>query len=233
MIKIIDQYINKMKEKHQIIGAMIVGSYIQNKMKEHSDIDIFFLSKVSDKSIRGREVYKGLEFEYFISPYHSFIKRIESSITSASIYSKAKIILDEQSQLKNIQEKAVKEVKDYKVVFSFQQRIDYKFKLETILYDVIDMDIDSQKMDLMLYMNTNIESLLNLICKIKSKPPVYLKYGMSEIKKIDLLMYKHLKAYFESDNIVDKKENYLDMIRYLLSYFIDVDVKEYYQEKRI
>lgn len=55
MEKIIEKYIDYMKDKYNIIGAMITGSYVTKTMKPSSDIDIFFLGSDPEKSIRGRE----------------------------------------------------------------------------------------------------------------------------------------------------------------------------------
>lgn len=83
---IIEDYIEKMKRDYNIIGAMVTGSYVVGNMQPNSDIDIFFIWNEDNKSMRGREFYKSVEFEYFISPKWKYYERLENDLTSQQIY---------------------------------------------------------------------------------------------------------------------------------------------------
>lgn len=87
MREIIFKYIEYMKEKHNVSAAMVTGSYVTKEMSPRSDIDLFFIWSEEFKSMRGREYFEGVEFEYFISPEWKYYDRLRTDKTSMRIYS--------------------------------------------------------------------------------------------------------------------------------------------------
>ncbi len=70
---IIQRFISQMQGKHDVLGAMLTGSYVTGTMMPNSDIDVFFLWGNERESMRGRTFFEGVEFEYFFSPSGSIM----------------------------------------------------------------------------------------------------------------------------------------------------------------
>ncbi|WP_234124742.1 nucleotidyltransferase domain-containing protein [Clostridium hydrogenum] len=224
----IEKYIQYMKGKYGIYGAMIAGSYVTGKMDEHSDIDIFFIWHDDEKGMRGREFFLDTEFEYFISPEWKYFDRLEKDLTSMEIYSVAKIVYDEGEKLKKIQEKAIEKVKNYKVKIDDSGKMDLKFFIETIFNDGIDMYDKKDYNNFLFFTNSYLQSLCNLICKLNNKLPVYNKYGVSEIKEVDSKFALILEEFLVTDYLnADKKRLWAEMCNYIQEKLGKYDIREY------
>lgn len=137
--EIIESYVKYMNRKHKIIAAMVAGSYVTGEMGPRSDIDIFFIWTKEYSSMRGREYFEGVEFEYFISPEWKYYDRLRTDKTSMRIYSTSKILIDYENTLDKIQKTAIKRIEEYSIDLSTEKRKDYKFWLETICSDGEDL----------------------------------------------------------------------------------------------
>lgn len=224
----IKNYIQYMKDKYSICGAMLTGSYVTGKMSEHSDIDIFLIWDDDKKSMRGREFFQGTEFEYFISPEWKYIDRLDKDTTSIAIYSSAKILYDENGKLNKIQKMAIEKLKNYKNNFSDDNKKDLLFFIETILTDGEDMYNKKEYNDFLFFTGSNLQKLCNIICKLENKLPIYNKYGVTEISQIDSKFGGILEKYLVTDYLnSDKKKLWIEMCCYVQKKIGDFDIKDY------
>lgn len=224
----IENYIKYMKDKYRICGAMITGSYVTGTMDEHSDIDIFFIWEDDTKGMRGREFFLDTEFEYFISPEWKYYDRLEKDLTSVRIYSSAKIVYDEGEKLKKIKEKAMDKVKNYKVNMDISQKTDFKFFIETIYNDGIDMYDKKDYNNFLFFTGSYLQNLCDLLCNLNDKLPVYNKYGVSEIKQVDskfaLILENFMIENYLSPN---KKRLWAELCDYVQEKLGDINITDY------
>ena len=78
-----------MQERHDILGAMLTGSYVTGTMMPHSDIDVFFIWQDEGRSMRGCTVFEGVAFEYFFSPVWKYRDRLKTDLWSSRFTQKA------------------------------------------------------------------------------------------------------------------------------------------------
>jgi predicted nucleotidyltransferase len=224
----IESYIEYMRKKYNICGAMVTGSYITGKMGPHSDIDIFFIWNDDTKSLRGREYFLDTEFEYFISPEWKFIDRLNNDCTSMRIYSSARILYDEYGKLNKIQRNALDKVNNYESTINDSERIDLKFFIETIFNDGIDMYDKNEYNDFLFFINSNLQKLCDIVCKLNNKLPVYNKHGVSEIREIDSTFGLLLEKYLITDYLdINKKNLWIELCNYIQKKLGTFDITNY------
>lgn len=224
---IIKDYISKMKKDYNVIGAMLTGSYTTKTMQANSDIDIFFIWEKENKSMRGREFYSGIEFEYFISPEWKYYDRLKSDLTSQQIYSTGKIVFDTRNIFNNIKEKAVIALQSYNPELSISEKADYSFYVETIMRDGIDMVVNGELGNYHFLSGMHIPRFCNIIAKIKKKYPLYEKYALEQIGILDEKLLLLIIRLYESKGVDEIYGNWTSLCKYILSALGDIDIKNY------
>ncbi len=234
MIEKIGKYIDYLKNKHNVIAGMVYGSYVTNRMGPNSDIDLFFIWLDEFTSLRGREYFEGLEFEYFISPEWKFYDRLRTDTAAIQIYANAKILFDPENKLAKIQKTALDLYNNYMCNLSLDLRKDYAFWLETISKDGEDLYDKGEYTDFLYLTDSSIEKMSNLICMLNNKLPVYKKYGSSEIKKVDQ-EYGELLDKFILTNYFNRNKKFIwkDMCGYLQKKLGDIDITNYEKYQRL
>lgn len=228
MEKIIEKYIDYMKDKYNIIGAMITGSYVTKTMKPSSDIDIFFLGSDPEKSIRGREYFMGVEFEYFISPEWKYYDRINTDLTAIRIYSKGIIILDSEGKFEEISKCAAMKIDTYNCVIEEAHRPDYKFYVETIFHDGIDMYDSGEFSDFVFFTSASLDNLCNIVCKMRNRLPIYIKNGVSEMKAIDVAFGNLVESFILINYSSQEKRDIWEQIcSYVQNLLGDTDISTF------
>ena len=224
---IIEDYIEKMKRDYNMIGAMVTGSYVAGNMKPNSDIDIFFIWNEDNKSMRGREFYKSVEFEYFISPKWKYYERLESDLTSQQIYATGQIIFDTNNIFKNIQKKAIDILENYNPNLDIAERIDYSFYVETIMKDGIDMLEASELENFYFLSGMHIPKFCNIVAKLKKKYPIYEKYAMEHLKLVDEKLYLMIIEFYKAEAKKDISNKWIDLCKYILNELGNIDIENY------
>lgn len=234
MKEIIERYIKHMIEKHKIIAAMVAGSYVTDEMGANSDIDIFFVWEKAFESMRGREYFEGIEFEYFISPEWKYYDRLRTDKTSMRIYSSSLILLDHNNIIKKIQKTAIKKINNYSCDLSVKAKKDYKFWLETIRFDGKDLFDKGDYYDFAYFTGVNLQKMSELLCKINNVLPTYEKYGVNELEKIDEEYYKKLKKFISVGfNQELKKEFWIKLCKHIDLMLGEHDVKNYESHQKL
>lgn len=126
-----------------------------------------------------------IECEYFISPEWKYYDRINTDLTAIRMYSKGVILLNTKGKFKKISKKAEVKIKEYNDVIEEKQRPDYKFYVETIYNDGIDMFDSDELSDFVFFTSTSLDNLCNIVCKMRNELPIYKKHGVSEMKIFD------------------------------------------------
>ena len=224
---IIKEYIDIMKEEYSVIGAMLSGSYTTGTMGPNSDIDIFFVWDREDKSMRGREFFKDIEFEYFISPEWKYYDRLKNDLTSQQIYSTGQIIFDTNDIFKNIRLKAIDTFNNYSPELTMSQKMDYSFYIETILKDGIDMLGEGQLANFYFLSGIHIPNFCNIIAKMRKKYPVYEKYAIEQLKILDERLYSCIMELYQSKEEKDLYNKWTNLCEYIINELGDIDIKDY------
>lgn len=228
MEKIIKDYILYMKEKHGVTAAMVTGSYVTGEMGPRSDIDLFFIWSKEYESMRGREYFNGVEFEYFISPEWKYYDRLRTDKTSMRIYSSSNIICDPDGRLRKIKKVAQDKVNEYSCNLNEDTRKDYKFWLETISADGEDLFEKGDYNNFLFFTGTNLPRMANLLTSLKNKLPVYEKYGHKEVAAIDKSYGEILEKFMLTDyRDEEKKKLWVSLCQYLQDELGDFDIINY------
>lgn len=228
MKEIIERYIEYMSKKHKTIAAMVAGSYVTGEMGPRSDIDMFFIWEKENKSMRGREYFEGVEFEYFISPEWKYYDRLKTDKASMRIYSTSKILLDFENKLEKVQKTAIEKVKKYSSDLSMDKRKDYKFWLETIKSDGEDLFDKGDFYNFIFFTGINFQKMNAVLCMIYNKLPVYEKYGVKEIGEIDEIYGEKLEKFLISKYYAEEKiQLWVEMCNYLHAKLGDYDITNY------
>jgi len=225
--KIINEYIEKTKSEHQIIAAMVTGSYLTKTMGANSGIDLFFVWEKEDQSMRGRDFYKGVEFEFFMSPEWKYYDRLKRDLISQQIYANGKILLDKDGIFHKIQSSAIERLKTYNLKLSEGDKADYSFYVETIMKDGIGMLTNNQMENFYYLLGIHIPKFCNIIASLKKKYPIYEKYAIDQLKCLDDKLYSIIMDLY---NFKDNKELLLiwkDLCAYLLESLVSIDIKKY------
>ncbi|WIV12724.1 nucleotidyltransferase domain-containing protein [Proteiniborus sp. MB09-C3] len=234
MKEIIERYIEYMIKKHKIIAAMVTGSYVTGEMGPRSDIDMFFIWEKEYESMRGREYFEGIEFEYFISPEWKYYDRLRTDKVSMKIYSTSRVLLDSEKKFEKIQKTAIEKVKEYSCNLSIDSRKDYKFWLETISSDGEDLFDKGDYYNFLFFVGVNLQKMNDLLCMLHNKLPVYEKYGVKEIGEIDESYGYKLKEFLKSDYFEGKKKQlWVEMCGYLHEKLGDYDITSYERYQRL
>lgn len=224
---IIKDYIEKMKKDYKVTGAMLTGSYVTGNMGLNSDIDIFFIWDKKDESMRGREFYKDLEFEYFISPEWKYYDRLKKDLTSQQIYASGIIILDSNDIFRDIQHKSINILENYNPELSIPEKVDYSFYIETIMKDGIDMLGNGQIENFYFLSGMHIPKFCSIIAKIKKKYPIYEKYAMEEIKALDEELFLEIMWIYRGKEACEVQSKWISLCKYVLNELGNIDIKSY------
>lgn len=222
------KYIDYMRGKHGIIAAMVTGSFVTGDMGPRSDIDIFFIWTEAYQSMRGREYFEGLEFEYFISPEWKYYDRLRTDKISMRIYSTSMIVVDPQNKLENIKNTAIRKIEEYKSNINTDMKRDYKFWLETICSDGEDLFDKGDYSNFLFFTGYNLNKMNDLLCELNNKLPTYHKYGVKEINEIDKIYGQKLEEFLVVGHCDPKKKQlwYL-LCNYLQGELGDHDISNY------
>ena len=193
---VVEDYVEKMRQDYGMIGAMVTGSYVAGNMGPNSDIDIFFIWNQENKSMRGREFYRSVEFEYFASPEWKYYERLKSDLTSQQIYATGQVIFDANNRFKNIQKAAISILENYAPKLDIRERTDYSLYVETIMKDGIDMLAASELENFYFLSGMHIPKLCNIVAKVRKHYPVYEKYAMEHLKAIDGKLHAMIIAFY-------------------------------------
>jgi predicted nucleotidyltransferase len=104
----LEKFVSKWKNKKEVVGAIVCGSYITGNPSKHSDIDIHI---ILDKKVkwreRGNEIIDGILIEYFANPLPQHIKYFEDDFKlrrkiNIHMFTTGKVLFDKTGDLKKI-----------------------------------------------------------------------------------------------------------------------------------
>ena len=104
----LEKFIDKWKNKKDVVGALVCGSYITGNPSPHSDIDIhILLSNSTNYRERGNEYIDGILIEYFANPFPQHIKYLESDFknrrrVNVHMLTTGKVLFDKTGELKEL-----------------------------------------------------------------------------------------------------------------------------------
>lgn len=112
--KATNKFLDKWKDKKEVVGAIVCGSYVTGNPSKQSDIDLHII--LDDKSnwrMRGNEYVNGFLIEYFINPAKQHEKYFTEDINEKTknnihMFLTGKVLFDKNGDLKKIIESAKK-----------------------------------------------------------------------------------------------------------------------------
>jgi len=134
----LEKFLIKRKNKKEVIGAIVCGSYITWNPSKHSDIDIHILldAKTTWRE-RGNEIIDWILIEYFANPTKRHHQYLEEDLKSRSrinahMFCTGKILFDKTWELKELVEYSRKYLKKKNPKLN-------KVQLEIAKYHIWDM----------------------------------------------------------------------------------------------
>jgi predicted nucleotidyltransferase len=110
-------FLKKWRNKKEVVGALVCGSYVTGRPTENSDIDIhIILDDSCTWRQKGNEIVDGFLIEYFVNPPHQIKKYFESDyqnnkIIDAHMFVTGKILFDRTGDVKKLAEEAKRYMK--------------------------------------------------------------------------------------------------------------------------
>lgn len=209
----LQKFLKTWKNKKEVIGIIVCGSYITGNPSNHSDIDLHILldSKTSWRQ-RGNKIIDGILIEYFINPIHlhnyyfqdDYKKRKKAS---AHMFVTGKIILDKTGELGKLVQDAKKHIKK-------KYSKNTKFHTEYAKYNLWDMCDNLEEVyeantkDFHFVYYNNLNTLFDTYAK-------YLQYDSIAVHKlITLLINEKSRKKYHVRNFPDKDfvEMYIDAL---------------------
>lgn len=178
----LEKFIGKWKDKKDVVGALVCGSYITGNPSPHSDIDIhILLSKSTNYRERGNEYIDGILIEYFANPLPQHIKYLESDFknrrrVNVHMLTTGKVLFDKTGELKeliNIANKFKK--KKFKASSKIQNEIAKYFIWDSL--DNLEEVYESNAKDFEMVYFVSLQDLFNYYA-------TYLQYESIPIHKL-------------------------------------------------
>lgn len=136
--KALSKFILKWKNKKEVVGALVCGSFITGNPTKHSDIDLqILLDDSCNWRQRGNEIVDGFLIEYFVNPLSQNLKYFEDDYNlnkkeNIHMFKTGKVLFDRNGDVKKI----INEAKKWdKKKFKKQNRI----SIELSKYALWDM----------------------------------------------------------------------------------------------
>lgn len=134
----LEKFLKKWKDREEVIGAIVCGSFITGNPSKHSDIDIHILldSKTSWRE-RGNEIIDGILIEYFANPVQKHYEYTEEDFkqrrkVNAHMFCTGKVLFDKTGELNKL-------IKDSRKCFVRKYPKQKKFQIEVSKYNIWDM----------------------------------------------------------------------------------------------
>ncbi|GEM_PF-1412392 len=225
--KAVQGFLALMQERHDVLGAMLTGSYVTGTMMPHSDIDVFFIWQDEGRSMRGCTVFEGVAFEYFFSPVWKYRDRLKKDLVAQQIYAKGRIVLDTGGVFQAIKEEALRRVAAYAPVLSPQDRADLSFQVETVMKDGLDLQMAGRGEDFRFLAGKNIPFLCDVAAKVHKQYPVYQKYAMEQLRALDPSLAAHLRSLYQAAAGQELLAAWQALCSHVLGLLGDVDNSNY------
>jgi len=110
----LEKFVNTWKNKKDVSGIIVAGSYITGNPTKHSDLDVPIVLKRGCKwRQRGNEIIDGILIEYFANPVEKIQEYMENDNKKrrkidAHMFSTGKIVLDKEGEVKRLKTLAKK-----------------------------------------------------------------------------------------------------------------------------
>lgn len=167
--KALNKFLKELRKEPWYEGTILTGSYAVGNNDQNSDVDIFIVTSNNlDWRERGNKLVDGFLIEYFMNPVfqiEKYFDREKNSVQCHTIrmFENGKIIDDQNGEVKNLQDLAIKLSKNQKFEVS-----DYDFNMSLYSHwDKFD-ELDSkykkgENIDLMYYIY--LQSAFNCYCE--------------------------------------------------------------------
>lgn len=229
--EIIYRYIYHMIKKYKVSSTMLVGSYIKGTLEPHRDIDVYLLWNNEDKILKGREVFEGAVFEYYIAAENKYLEEIQNSKVAARIYSSGIIFYDPENKFENIKALSSKRLEDNDILGKEYKKNEYKILIEKIKEEGEKLHSFGYFEDFLYFTATNIEKIANVVTDIKGGIPIFNRYGISELKSLDFKIGSLIERFLKTNfNRKEKRELWSEICEYTSDLIGEYNTKEYSRE---
>ena len=106
--KALNKFLESWKNRKEVIGALVCGSYVTGNPSKHSDIDLHIILKKGTKwRERGNKIIDGILIEYFANPAKNHEEYAKEDIkqrrkVNPHMFSTGKILFDKTGEVKEL-----------------------------------------------------------------------------------------------------------------------------------
>lgn len=211
-----DIFVDSVKFDKSIIGIIVCGSFIKNKIDKNSDIDIhLILKEVCDYRERGNTWINGVEIEYFKNPprqIRNYFKKEKASPHTADMLAKGKLIFKKSQIIDDLIDEANSILaKKPKELTSVELEIS-KYHLDDLRKDLEDCLDKKERVGFGLVKNKIIDECIAVLFGLKRIRKDKRKRLFGQIKGIDPDLAKLIRSVFEESDF--KTEKLKSLIEY-------------------
>ena len=111
---ILEKFISEYKEKEEVIGAVLCGSYATGNFTKRSDIDVHIITKEISHKQRGNVIIDGIMIEYFMNPLSEIYNYLENDfknkrrVADANMFANGVILFDKTGEIEKLKEESKK-----------------------------------------------------------------------------------------------------------------------------
>lgn len=216
----LQKFVSRYKDKKNVIGIFLTGSFVHSKPDKNSDLDVYILTKSGNFRERGNTWIDGVEIEYFINPvkqvnYYFQEEKIKGHPSTAHMFVNSKILYENGKDLRSLIKKARKFLDLPKDKMS-------KITKEIVKYQIDDLEKDLEdvyeKKDYFAFEQISmkiLEESLETLLKIKRINEEKSKRLLPFLERLDPYFSNLYKEILLTKMSKDKFEKLRELIHYI------------------
>ena len=210
----LSEALDHFKNKKNVLGILVGGSYVNGTLSKNSDIDLFIVTENVKWREKGVKFFNGVEVEYFLQPYNQVLKYFEMESeslkrTTVSLFSSGKILFDPQNKVKELVQFA-KKISSKKLPKVPKPKINLiKYFVEDDLKDLSDATEDKNLKLANLIINSLFNNIIENYFLLERTPLPKSKHLLKEIKD---KKFKNKVSTFLKSNSTETRTNSINKL---------------------
>ena len=221
-IEALQHFLIPFTRDQNVIGIILVGSYVHSTPDKYSDIDVSIILNESETNERGNTMINGYEIEYFINSklqlHHYFATELHKHSAHMFTYN---IVLFERNNLLQPLFEHARQVMEQKLPELSELNVERKkYLFDDLKKDFLDCLENQNLFATKLLVNTIVSEAISTFYEIKQYLPEKIKRSYNYLRKIDPEFSQLIKiVIFENDqeNIEKPVLKIINYIEKLLS----------------
>lgn len=203
MNKITQEFLNELKNKPEVVGIILFGSWARGNNRIDSDVDLLVI--LTDGYRRIVEYKDGQAFEIIYNTANGALDFWKSHKDDcANLWEVAKIIYDKDGTIENLKKKALEIIQEGKKLIDSYQMAQFRFSAEDELSSV-DSLINSDITTANLVLQKTILSLTELFFDLRQLWTPAPKQRLAKIKENNPDLYNLISEFYSQENHLEDK----------------------------